>query len=267
MLAFANHRWMGSMLSLDEVQAAVTSYWNYRASSYDRAAGHDVHSAEERRVWLETVATLLPEPPADVLDVGTGTGFLALLAAELGHRVVGIDLAERMLARAQEKAAQLANPPAFRLGDAVAPPFEATRFDVVASRHLLWTLRDPEKAFREWYRVLRPGGRVVAIDAFWFSTGCGRNTNDDDEEERRRYWDRYYNDEVQRRLPLMRASSVEPILKALEAAGFVRLEVHLLEQIRKLEAQDARETRYAVVAAKPGPPSPEPSMDAETRAR
>jgi ubiquinone/menaquinone biosynthesis C-methylase UbiE len=63
---------------------------------------------------------LLPHAPADVLDVGTGTGFLALLLAELGYRVVGIDLAPDMLEIAQSKCTnEIA--PRFELGDAAAP--------------------------------------------------------------------------------------------------------------------------------------------------
>jgi ubiquinone/menaquinone biosynthesis C-methylase UbiE len=52
---------------------------------------------------LETLRSLLPPALAEVLDVGTGTGFLALLLAELRYRVVGIDLAPDMLEIARSK--------------------------------------------------------------------------------------------------------------------------------------------------------------------
>ncbi len=235
----------------NDVQAAVTAYWNYRAKSYDRAAGHNVRGPEERAAWLEALRELLPPAPADVLDVGTGTGFVALFAAELGHRVVGVDLAEAMLERARAKAAGLANPPEFRLGDAVAPPFPPESFDAVISRHVLWTLRDPDAAFRNWFTLLRPGGCAVAIDSFWFTSASGRTSNDEDEEERRQYWDRYYSDEVQRRLPLMHGSQLEPVCERFRAAGFHPVEARWLERIRALEADVAPEPRYAIVAVKP----------------
>lgn len=83
-----------------------------------------------------------------MLDVGAGTGFLAFLAAELGHKVTGIDLAEGMLAVAREQATEVTNPPNFLIGDAIAPDFPPESFAVIMSRHVLWTLRDPASAFR-----------------------------------------------------------------------------------------------------------------------
>jgi len=106
---------------------------------------------------------VLPVVPSKVLDVGTGTGFLAWIAAELGHRVTGIDLAESMLEGALAQTAKRRLEVTFEVGDAVAPPFPDRSFDVVISRSLIWTLREPDSAFGNWYALLRPGGRVVAI--------------------------------------------------------------------------------------------------------
>lgn len=58
----------------------------------------------------------------------------------------------------------------FREGDAENLPFADDAFDGVACRHLLWTLPNPEKAIREWVRVIRPGGRIVVIDGVWGKT-------------------------------------------------------------------------------------------------
>src|SRR5262245_9423365 len=79
-------------------QGHVTAYWNFRSVSYDAQPGHGLHHEAERRAWLAALRELSPPAPADVLDAGTGTGFLAWLLAELGHRVTGVDLAEAMLA-------------------------------------------------------------------------------------------------------------------------------------------------------------------------
>src|SRR5205807_2091298 len=51
-------------------------------------------------------------------------------------------------------------------------PFGPARFDLVISRHLLWTLPHPEAAIDEWIRVLRPGGRLVVVDG-QFDAGAG----------------------------------------------------------------------------------------------
>jgi len=129
-------------------QDEITRFWNARPETYDGAAYHGLRGDKEKVAWLATVRGLVGEPPLDVLDSGTGTGFLALLLAELGHQVTGIDLAEEMLATARAKATALPNPPHLHIGDAIDPPLPAESFDVVVCRHLLWTLTDPTGACR-----------------------------------------------------------------------------------------------------------------------
>jgi SAM-dependent methyltransferase len=53
----------------------------------------------------------------------------------------------------------------FEEADAERLPFAASRFDLVVSRHVLWTLPHPDAAIDEWIRVLRPRGRLVVIDS------------------------------------------------------------------------------------------------------
>ncbi|MDX1545982.1 MAG: methyltransferase domain-containing protein [Rhodothermales bacterium] len=104
--------------------------------------------------------------PQRVLDVGTGTGVVALEAARRLERpggVVGIDLSGEMLARAAEKgaAAGLAPRLDFRRMDAEALALEERRFDAVVSLYALLHFPHPEQALAEMHRVLRPGGRLV----------------------------------------------------------------------------------------------------------
>jgi ubiquinone/menaquinone biosynthesis C-methylase UbiE len=104
-----------------------------------------------------------------VLDLGSGTGYPALLGAQTvgpSGSVIGLDLAEQMLAAARRKAKALglANV-TFRTGDATALPFEANSFDAVTSRFCLMFLPEIPKAAAEIARVLRPGGWVAA--AVW----------------------------------------------------------------------------------------------------
>jgi len=104
-----------------------------------------------------------------VLDLGSGTGYPALLGAHTvgpGGRMIGMDLAEEMLAVARRKATALGlQNVTFRTGDATSLPFEANSFDAVTSRFCLMFLPEIPKAAAEIARVLRPGGWVAA--AVW----------------------------------------------------------------------------------------------------
>lgn len=94
------------------------------------------------------------------LDLGSGTGYPALLAAQTvgaNGSVVGIDLAEQMLAVAGRKAASLGlTNVAFRAGDVTTLPFETASFDAVTSRFCLMFLPEIPKAVAEAARVLKP---------------------------------------------------------------------------------------------------------------
>lgn len=101
-----------------------------------------------------------------ILDVGTGTGVVALkIAGNLSDNgsIVGIDLSDGMLARASEKAENLglSDRAKFLKMDAEALDFENNSFDAVLSLYALRHFPNPEKAVCEIYRVLKEGGRVV----------------------------------------------------------------------------------------------------------
>jgi ubiquinone/menaquinone biosynthesis C-methylase UbiE len=160
--------------SADDLQASITSYWNLRSPSYDVEPGHNASEGLEMDAWVADVGSLLPPPPLEILDVGAGTGFVSTLLARLGYRVTGLDPSQGMLSAARARGAGLASPPAYIEGDGHAPPFPPESFDAVTNRHVLWTLRNPRTAFAAWLRVLRPGGRLLAIDSLWFA-----NSSDD----------------------------------------------------------------------------------------
>ncbi len=104
-----------------------------------------------------------------VLDLGSGTGYPALLGAQTvgaTGSVVGMDLAEHMLAAADRKAKRLGLTNAsFRTGDVTSLPFEPNSFDAVTSRFCLMFLPEIPKAASEIARVLKPGSWVAA--AVW----------------------------------------------------------------------------------------------------
>lgn len=96
-----------------------------------------------------------------VLDLGSGTGYPALLGAQtVGSQgsVIGMDLAEQMLEVARRKATRLGlGNVTFRAGDVTMLPFEANSFDAITSRFCLMFLPEIPKAAAEIARVLKPG--------------------------------------------------------------------------------------------------------------
>jgi SAM-dependent methyltransferase len=106
-----------------------------------------------------------------VLDLGSGSGFDALLAARkvgAGGRVVGVDMTDAMLTKARANAARagLRNIE-FRKGEIESLPVESDSIDVVLSNCVLNLVGDKDRAFREIYRVLRQAGRLAVSDMAW----------------------------------------------------------------------------------------------------
>jgi ubiquinone/menaquinone biosynthesis C-methylase UbiE len=149
----------------DPVKEQVAAHWNRRAAHFDADFGHSIRTAAERAAWERILALVLAGRTAlDVVDLGCGTGFLALELALRGHRVTGIDFAPAMIAAARKKAAERDLSVHFKEADAESLPYGPHSFDLAISRHLLWTLPHPEAAIAEWIRVLRAGGRLAVID-------------------------------------------------------------------------------------------------------
>ncbi len=102
-----------------------------------------------------------PCPGELLLDIGCGTGSAALLAAQRGARVVGVDPAPRLLDRAVEQAEQQRLDAHFVLGQAEALPLDDRSFDLAVSVFGVIFAPEALQAGRELARVLRPNGRAV----------------------------------------------------------------------------------------------------------
>src|SRR3954467_2711438 len=118
-------------------------FWDAEAARFDDGADHGLPAPRVRAAWAARLRSWLPAGPCDVVDLGCGTGSLALLAAEAGHRVTGVDFAPRMIEQARAKADAAALDIDWRVGDAAAPPVAPEAFDVVLERHVLWAMPDP----------------------------------------------------------------------------------------------------------------------------
>lgn len=150
---------------------ADVEYWDDQAATFDEAADHGLVDPHVRDAWRQTLGPLLPQG-ARIADLGCGTGSLSVLLAELGHRVVGVDFAPRMVAAATSKAAAAGVEATFLVGDAAAPGLAEGEFDVVLCRHVLWAMPDPSAALAQWVRLLAPGGSLLLVEGNWWS-GAG----------------------------------------------------------------------------------------------
>ena len=150
---------------METTKKIANERWEDQTSVRRYAERSDAVAGQKKRRWLDVIRERVEKAengtPKRVLDVGTGAGLLALLYAELGHEVTGLDFSQAMLEQARERADRHGLPVDFVRGDAEALPFGDESFDVVTNRIVIWSLPSPGVAVREWARVLKPGGKLV----------------------------------------------------------------------------------------------------------
>ena len=143
----------GAPMAFAALKARQSVMWGN--GPYERITNtiRDIHALVVERVD--------PRPGERLLDAATGTGALALLAAERGADVVGMDLAPVLIDTARELAAERGLTVRFEVGDAEDMAYQDASFDVVASTCGVMFAPDHAAVARELARVTRPGGRIA----------------------------------------------------------------------------------------------------------
>jgi ubiquinone/menaquinone biosynthesis C-methylase UbiE len=144
--------------------SAMAEHWNGRAHRFNPAASHLRH----RDQWRNVLAAALGTEPKDALDLGCGTGACAILLAELGHRVRGVDGSSAMLDFARAEARERGLDVDFLHSTMDDAMLEDESADIVTIRNVLWTLENPDGALSLAHRVLRPGGTLLVSDGLWY---------------------------------------------------------------------------------------------------
>lgn len=123
------------------------------AESYDQTRGGETRGD----LYAGELEPRLLPGPAPVLEIGVGTGLVALGLQQRGRTVIGVDLSAGMLAKASGRL-----PGPLIQGDVCALPFRDGSLTNVVSVWMIQAVADPLALFREVFRVLRPGGRLLA---------------------------------------------------------------------------------------------------------
>jgi len=134
----------------------MPTVWNIRARLYDFCEGSDFRRGPQKRA-------LFSEIQGRVLFVAVGTG-ADIKHFPPGRTIVAIDINERMLARATVRARQYPGKFFLVRADAQHLRFPEASFDTVVTSCTMCSIPDPARAFREFYRVLRPGGRLLMFE-------------------------------------------------------------------------------------------------------
>ena len=244
---------------MTDVDERLRRWWDEDARTYDESPSHALGDPMEAACWRAALVRHLPAPPASVLDVGAGTGAISLLLADLGYEVTALDLSPEMLSRATRKAEARRLRLRTIIGPATGPPDGP--FDAVVERHLLWTTPDPVDALAAW-RAAAPRDRLVLFEGIF-----ARTRPLDRARDRLTYATRRvqrtghehhapYDPVVLDSLPLANATTLEPLMNAVDAAGWSNVRVERLRDVEWARRQAAGAVlgwlehvpRFAVIA-------------------
>jgi ubiquinone/menaquinone biosynthesis C-methylase UbiE len=145
------------LLQLDEYKQAIAESYNLRSESYDRSDWH-------MQICRQLLAYSQISHGQHILDIGTGTGHLAIAAAQLvgaSGRVIGIDISEGMLEQAKSKVAALGlNNIEFQLADAEKLSYPNDSFHRILCANTFPWLEAKAATLQLWHRLLKPGGKL-----------------------------------------------------------------------------------------------------------
>lgn len=144
---------------LDKKATDVQGMFNAVAKNYDLM--NSLASLGQVRRWRKEVRrAVVTRPAMRVLDVAAGTGASSIEFVRAGADVVAVDFSEGMLEEGRRRHPEID----FRQADAMNLPFEDNSFDAVTTSFGLRNIQDFDRALREFYRVLRPGGHLVVCE-------------------------------------------------------------------------------------------------------
>lgn len=160
---------MGGDISKDGVEKAYARW----APIYDFVFGKVFERG--RSASIEAAVKACGTQGARLLEVGVGTG-LSLPDYAPHIRIVGVDLSEPMLRKAQEKVIEqkLVNVEALAVMDAQRMAVPDRSFDVIVAQYVITAVPDPEATLDEFARVIKPGGEIILVNHIGAESGLRR---------------------------------------------------------------------------------------------
>ncbi len=147
-----------------ELKELIEKRWQASAAGYGESIRKEL--SDERGKWEAYIQKhVIIEEGMKILDIGCGPGFFTILMSGKGHETMGIDASSKMIEEAKKNAKQESANAVFKVMDCHHTEFMDNTFDLIVSRNVVWTLLEPEKAYREWYRILKPDGKMLIFDA------------------------------------------------------------------------------------------------------
>lgn len=241
---------------MGRILGRIQTYWTNRAEGYSKVNQEEL-AGEQKNRWLSVLKEEFPKKePSEiqVLDIGTGPGFFAIILARAGYRVTAVDYTEEMLRKARENAGSYADRIRWMRMDAQELELPDNQFDVVVSRNLTWNLEAPDKAYQEWRRVLKKGGLLLNFDANWYAHLFDDKKRQGYEEDRRNVENLHLEDHyigtdidemerIAREVPLSPVSRPAWDVRVLKNAGF--RSVYTDEAVWKRVWSDVEKVNYA----------------------
>ena len=149
------------------VESAITTMFNHIAPTYDRL-NHILSLGIDRRWRRKAIDALKPLAPQTILDIATGTGDFAILAARRldPDRIIGVDISEGMMEVGREKVrkAGLNDTIYFMKDDCTDLSFDNDTFDAVTVAYGARNFEDLDAGLSEMCRVLKPGGHLMLVE-------------------------------------------------------------------------------------------------------
>ncbi len=175
-----------------ELHEKVVEGWRISAEGYSDIINEELIKDDASR-WSRMLKEKLPQRDnlLRILDVGTGPGFFAIILSKLGYQVVGIDVSREMIYNAKNNVDKAGVTPLLLQMDSQNLTFPENTFDLIISRNVVWTLDQPVSAYRNWYKVLKPEGKLMVFDGDYLADIRDKEIKILIEKNRKEYIERY----------------------------------------------------------------------------